>query len=120
MTVFRLTCLLALIVCAENSFGAPSLEDYGKLPQVSQMVVSPNGERIAYRNTESDDKDFIVVYSLKDKEYVNLFRVDQIDPRYMEFAGNDHLLLVVTRHVDSRRYVRSFDAGTAYAYDIEK
>ena len=118
MSRFRVLGLLTLTLYAASSPAMPSLEDYGKLPQVSQMVISPNGERIAYRNTESDDKDYIVIYSLKDKEYVNLFRVDQIDPRFMEFAGNDHLLLVVSEHVDSRRYAHSFDASTAYAYDI--
>lgn len=118
MTEFLKLCLLASIFYATSGLGAPNLEAYGTLPRVSQMVVSPNGERIAYWNTESDDKDYIVIYSLKEKGFVNLFRVDEIDPRYMEFAGNDHLLLVATRHVDSRQYAHNFDAGTAYVYDI--
>jgi len=118
MSEFRKICPLALVFFAEIGLGAPNLEAYGMLPRVSQMVVSPNGERIAYRNTESDDKDYIVIYSLKEQDYVNLFRVDEIDPRYIEFTGNDHLLLVVTEHVDSRQYVHNFDAGTAYVYDI--
>ena len=120
MTRFSALLLLALTFYAESSFGMPSLEAYGMLPKVSQMVISPNGERIAFRNTESDDEDYIVIYSLKEQEHVNLFRVDQIDPQRFEFFGNDHLLLTVTEHVDSRRFVHSFDAGTAYAYDIVK
>ena len=119
MAAFRALSLLACIIYAAAAVAAPRLEDYGLLPQVSQMVISPNGERIAYRNTESDDKDYVVVYSLTEQEYVNLFRVDSIDPQYMKFVGNDHLILVVTEHVDSRRYRRSYDAGTAYVYDIE-
>ena len=118
MTELPKLCLLVLIFYAASVLGAPNLEAYGMLPRVSQMVVSPDGERIAYRNTESDDKDYIVIYSLKEKGFVNLFRVDEIDPRHMEFAGNDHLLLTVTRHVDSRQYAHNFDAGTAYVYDI--
>ena len=45
MTPFRLLCLLALCFCAQGALGAPSLEAYGKLPKVSRMVISPNGER---------------------------------------------------------------------------
>lgn len=119
MTKVRLLILLLFSGLAVVGNAQPSLEAYGSLPLVSRMVISPNGERIAYRNTESDEEDYIVIYSLKDQEYVNLFQVDQIDPQYMKFIGNDHLLLVVTQHVDSRRYTNSFDAGTAYAYDIK-
>jgi dipeptidyl aminopeptidase/acylaminoacyl peptidase len=118
MTALRLPCLLVFTFFTASGYAAPSLEAYGMLPQVSQMVVSPSGDLIAYRNTEADDSDYIVIYSLKDQDYVNLFRVDQIDPRYMEFSGDDHLLLVVSEHVDSRRFVHSFDAGTAFSYDI--
>lgn len=96
MTGVRTLCLLAFIVCADQAMGAPSLEEYGMLPEVSQMVVSPNGGRIACRNTKSDDEDYIVVYALKEQKYVNLFRVDQIDPQYIRFSGDGHLLLVVT------------------------
>lgn len=120
MTAIRLLCLLALALYSDIGQAAPTLEAYGMLPQVSQMVISPNGERIAYRNTKSDDEDYIVIYSLKEQKVVNLFRVDEIDPRFMEFSGNDHLLVVVTTLIDSRRYTRNFDAGTAYVYDISK
>ena len=119
MTALRIPCLLVLAFFAANGVAAPSLEVYGMLPQVGQMVISPSGERIAYRNTEADDADYIVIYSLKDQDYVNLFRVDQIDPQYMEFSGDDHLVLVVSEHIDSRRFVHSFDASTAFAFDIE-
>ncbi|MEM7281431.1 MAG: hypothetical protein AAF438_07365, partial [Pseudomonadota bacterium] len=120
MSIIRFVCLLAFGLYAGLCSAEVSLEAYGKLPQVSGMVISPNGERIAYRNTESDDDDYVVIYSLRDKEIVNLFRVSEIDPQYLRFSGNDHLLLVATRHIDSRYYRTSFDAGTTYAYDIEK
>lgn len=119
------TGVVGLIGCAgflnaQQGQVQPPLEAYGKLPTVSQMVISPNGERIAYRNTNSDDEDYIVVHSLKTQKQINAFRVRRIDPEYLRFSGNDHLLLSVTKHIDSQRYTNSFDAGTTYAYDIAK
>ena len=118
MNIYRTFWACCCFVGVGYGNAAPPLEAYGNLPVVSQMVVSPNGERIAYRNTESDEKDYIVVYSLKEQKFVELLAVDQIDPQFIEFAGNDHLVLVVTKHVDSRQYAHNFDAGTAYAFDI--
>ena len=114
----RLICLVVLSFCAHSVLGAPSLDAYGKLPKVSRMVISPNGERIAYRDTASDDEDFVVVYSLKKQEIVTALRVDEIDPQYMKFVGDDYLLLFATRHVASIQFTHEFDAGTVFVYDI--
>ena len=58
----------------------PELESYGKLETVSDMSISPNGELIAYRLTESDDKDFIVVFSLTEKKIIAAVNVKKHSP----------------------------------------
>ena len=69
-----------LLFCATAAFSAPSLESYGKLEQANSVSISPNGELIAFRRTDSDDKDYIVVYSLKDKKQVTAVGVASINP----------------------------------------
>ena len=112
--------VFSCLICGVQVVAQPPLEAYGKLPSVSQMVVSPNGERIAYRNTDSDDEDYIVVYSLKEQKQLSAIKVAAIDPQFIRFSGNKHLLLTVTEHVEWRGFSTSFDAGTTYVYDIQK
>lgn len=97
----------------------PALESYGKLEQVSDISISPNGELIAYRLTESDEKDFIVVLSLKTRKVVAGLDVKKIDPQGHYFANDDYLVLIGSNHVKLRNYRNSFDASTAFSFDIK-
>lgn len=45
------------------TYAEPTIEDYGALPKIQNMAISPNGELVAYRNV-STDRDLIVVISL--------------------------------------------------------
>jgi len=95
------------------------LEAYGKLEQVSDVSISPNGELISYRRIESDDRDFIVVYSLKEKKMIAAVDVSEIDPRWQYFSNNDFLILVGSKHVKWRDYKHDFDVSTAFSFDIK-
>lgn len=46
-----LPIILYLVVAPLQA--APSLEDYGSLPLIQQVSVSPDGKKIAFRHTES-------------------------------------------------------------------
>ncbi len=55
--------LLALVLYCYQIHATPTLEDYGWLPQIQKLVISPNGEMIAYRQV-TEDMDVIVVISI--------------------------------------------------------
>ncbi|WP_052692060.1 alpha/beta hydrolase family protein [Teredinibacter purpureus] len=101
------------------AFGAPTLETYGKQEQVSDVSISPNGELIAYRRTESDEEDYIIVYSLKDKVRVAAIVVNEMNPRGIYFSNNEYLIIISSSHVDWRRYDYGFNASTAYSFDFK-
>jgi dipeptidyl aminopeptidase/acylaminoacyl peptidase len=104
------------IVCSAT----PSLDDYGNLPTISRVSISPNGERIAYRLTKSDKDDFIVVFSLTDSKIISVANINDIDPSRIQFADNDNLLLTASKHVNWSNYKYDFDAGTIISFNIEK
>lgn len=43
-----------------------SVHEYGALPNISMMSISPSGDMIAFRNTNGE-RDLVVVISLKEK-----------------------------------------------------
>ena len=109
-----------LLFCATAAFSAPSLESYGKLEQANSVSISPNGELIAFRRTDSDDKDYIVVYSLKDKKQVTAVGVASINPIGHYFVTDNFIVLKGSQHVSVLGYRHDFDASTAYSFDIAK
>jgi len=111
-------CFSVLVFC-QSVFATPSLEDYGKLPTLSKLTISPNGERIAYRLTESDNSDYISVYSLLENKPITSIRIGEINPQRIFFGSNDHLILLVTKHVNWQQYKHDFHAGSAYTLNIK-
>ena len=97
----------------------PELETYGELESISDMSISPNGELIAYRLIESDEKDFVVVLSLVEGKVVAAVNVKKIDPQGHYFANNDFLILIGSNHLKLRNYINSFDASTPFSLNIK-
>lgn len=97
----------------------PSIETYGKLESVSDMSISPNGELLAYRLTKSDKEDHIVILSLTQRKIIAAIDVKKIDPQGHFFANNDFLILIGSNHIELANYTNSFDASTAYSFDLK-
>lgn len=110
--------ILWSIFVSAPGFSNPSIENYGMLPIVGRVVISPNGEIIAFRRTKSDKNDLVVTYSLKEKKRISALRVNNIDPQTLFFADNDHLILIASKRVDWRDFKDHFDAGSIYTFNI--
>ena len=55
-----LAALLGGCALANVAFAAPPLADYGKLPTVEQLSLSPAGDKIAFLESAGDVRRFIV------------------------------------------------------------
>jgi dipeptidyl aminopeptidase/acylaminoacyl peptidase len=121
MTQTMQTIFTVVLLCVANILhAAPDLEAYGILEQISDMSISPNGELIAYRHTESDDKDFIIVFSLKEKKSVAALDVQEIDPRGHYFASNDYLVIIGAQRMRFANYKDEVDFSTVFSFDFKK
>lgn len=72
---------------------------------------------VAYRRTISDEKDYIVVYSLKEDKSISTVDVKNIDPQSHYFISNDYLILTASRH--SKGYKHDWDISTAFSLDFK-
>ena len=95
------------------------IEVYGDLPKVSMMVISPSGNKIAYRQTQQG-KDYIMVYSLADEKLLGSIDVSKIKPSNLYFIDEQRLILVVKRSSKLWGYIGRHEVSSAYSYNIAK
>jgi dipeptidyl aminopeptidase/acylaminoacyl peptidase len=96
--------LVLLITPALHS--AP-LEVYGRLPKVEDVVLSPDGSRIAFVQTLGDRR-LVVVRSLSDNQIVGGLEAGDLKLRSIGWADRSHLLIIssVTDLPEQRFLVR--------------
>jgi acetyl esterase/lipase len=97
-----LVVAIALGLPAPGLAAAP-LAAYGALPMIEQIAISPDGQRLAIEFVKGEERS-IVVQDLAAKKILTGVKVGQTKVRSLEWAGDDHLLIV------SSSYVRGLEA----------
>jgi len=108
-----LFCIITLPVHASIS-----LSDYGALPSVGMVAISPNGELIAFRKV-TNEQDAIYVVSIKDKKLVFALDVSKIQPGGIYFFNDEQLLLRVSQYTRVEGFRGKFDLSTAFVLNIK-
>ena len=118
--VFSLAIVPALLpVRAETTaIQAPSVDVYGQLPKISMMVISPSGEKIAYRVTENE-RDAFVAYDLKAKKIIAGVNLKDIRPSTAYFIEENTLIFVVDHNTRIMGYRGRHNVSVAFSYDIQ-
>lgn len=96
----------------------PPLEAYGSLPTVSSVVISPDGELIAYRRTD-EERDAVIVVEVEGMRFVGGVDVGRVKPRHLMFVDRENLVLVASDTKRLRRYRGVWEYSSAYLYNIE-
>lgn len=113
-----LLCLILFLTLAQEAFAKPTPEDYGKLPSVSSMALSPNGKSIAFRQVD-DDRDRLIVYALDKKTVLNAVNLAEINPGYIYFVSDTQLIVRVEEHkwaIGGKKH--DIDHSAAYVFNI--
>lgn len=83
------------LVCWSMQIPCAPLEVYGRLPNVEDVSLSPDGSRIAFVNTEGDNRT-VAVMSLADRKTIGAVNVGATKLRGTYWVDNDHLALTVS------------------------
>ena len=105
--------------CAGAAFAAAPLAAYGRLPSVSHMVLSPNGDLLAFAK-ETETKRFLVIYDLNARKPKALVSLTDQKLRALQWADDSHLLITTSvttlpRGLEGRRS----EYYMAQAYDVQ-
>lgn len=93
--LFPLLILLALSAAGSPAFAQPTLEDYGALPEVGMMSVSPDGTMVAFRR-HAPGRDLVLVYSLAEGKIARAIDVKHIRPSSLYFLDESRVILVAS------------------------
>ncbi|MDO3388242.1 alpha/beta fold hydrolase [Gilvimarinus sp. SDUM040013] len=108
-----------LMVISARSFAAPSLEDYGNLPAIDHVAVSPDGERIAFRRT-LDGTDAVYVIAIEDNKYISGIDVSRVKPRDIYFLNNESLFILASDHRRISGFRGKHEISTGYVLNIKE
>src|ERR1700760_614396 len=84
-------CALRSLVAAPCRASAP-IEAYGHLPTLEDVVLSPDGKKLAFVHTATDAR-VLAVLSIADRKVVGGARLGETKLRSVHWADNDHLLI---------------------------
>ncbi|MBP7649334.1 MAG: S9 family peptidase, partial [Phenylobacterium sp.] len=89
--MFRwLMVALCAAVFALPAAAAPPIEAYGRLPTLEQVLVSPDGTKLAYVRPEGESRK-IVIQNLADGKILAGVGVGAEKLRDLLWVGNDHI-----------------------------
>lgn len=90
--------LFLLAASVAHAQGSVPLSEYGKLPEIDDLAISPSGKRIALiRNVEGDR----ALIALEDQANpVLAIKIGDLKIRYLEWIGEDRILLVSSQTED--------------------
>ncbi len=107
--------LLPMLAIAADENLAP-IEAYGALPAVGMMKLSPDGTRTVSRLIV-EDNDIIAVRDIETSEFVSGANAERVNPRYLRFVNENHVILVASKAVRPGLGSSSFDYSVAYTMD---
>jgi dipeptidyl aminopeptidase/acylaminoacyl peptidase len=116
----RILIFLVVLFISTQTLGqisSPNIEDYGKLPNISLMVVSPDAQRIAYRDV-STDKDLLIIRELKTKKLISAIDISNVNPNFAYFISNEKLILVATQNRYLNGYRGRHEVSAAFAFNL--
>jgi hypothetical protein len=87
-SLLAVALLAAAMAC---NAGAP-LEAYGRLPTLEDVVLSPDGQKLAFVHTAADAR-ILAVMSIADHKVLGGARLGETKLRSIHWADNDHLLI---------------------------
>ena len=117
----RTNCMLFTIFCTffcVNIVHAnPSLKDYGSLPEVEHVAMSPSGTLVALHKVTAE-YNRIVIISLATNKQVRVIDISKTSPDSIRFLSEDKLALVMSKMTFNPNFKDPFELSTAFLLDI--
>lgn len=111
------TTLICTFIFMNMAYAKPSLKDYGLLPEIQFITISPSGNLVAFRKVTTEF-DRIVVVSLSTQKQVTAIDVAKLQPNTMFFLSENQLVLVASKLTKVDGFEGRIDLSTAYLLEL--
>lgn len=116
--MLRITVFLSFFTTALSCLAAPTLKDYGSLPNVSMVAVSPNGNLVAFRRVK-DGKDILNIISIAEKKSLPGLDLSSIQPKTIRFLDNETIYLQAATYGRVSGFRGKFETSTGFAFNTK-
>ncbi|RYY73945.1 MAG: S9 family peptidase [Gammaproteobacteria bacterium] len=118
LTGFISGLIITIGLFTNNSAQArPTLKDYGTLPEIQHIAISPSGDLVAFRKV-TNAFDRVIVTSLSAHKQIANIDVKEIQPYDLYFLNEDQLVLLASEYKKMERVSVNFDVSTAFMYNL--
>ena len=115
--IVSLTILLSLALFFGTSYASPTIEDYGLLPKLHSIAISPDGKHYVLIQRQ-DGSDVFIIVNAETKEMVGGSNLGEWKTSHIYFAGNDYVILRAAKTDRPAGYENDFKRGVAFAHNI--
>ncbi len=119
-TFARMTGLLAIIsaiVSINIAHAKPTLKDYGSLPEIQLIAISPSSDLVAFRKVTAES-DRVSVISISSHNQLATIDVKAIQPGALFFLNEEQLVLIASEYKKLEGIIDSFNVSTAFLYNL--
>jgi hypothetical protein len=116
----RITLLLTIIgalISINTAQAKPTLKDYGTLPEIQLIAISPSGDLVAFRKVTDTSNRLSIISIASHKQIANI-DVKDIKPQGIYFLNEDQLVLRASEYKKLEGIINSFDVSTAFLYNL--
>ena len=93
------------------------MEAFGDMPAVREMELSPDGKKIAFLQ-RINGEDVLVIYDTTTATSKGLARVGTIRARYVQWVGNNYVVLVASKDTRTMGFIGRYEFSAAFAFDL--
>jgi len=113
-----LVAAAALLAVTPARAAAPALDDYGKLPAMELVTLSPSGDRYAFVAGDGAARQISIMTA--DNQLIGFLNVAGVKTRSIEWAGEDYLVVTVsnTASVGGERSVGKAELRSAIIVNL--
>ena len=117
----QITGLLAIIsalISISTAQAKPTLKDYGNLPEIQLISISPSGDLVAFRKVTAE-YDRVSVISISSHKQIASVDVKEIQPRAIFFLNEDQLVLRASEYKRIDVFIDQHNISTAFLYSLK-
>ena len=105
-------------IASSIAIASPTLNDYGALPSIQMVAISPSGDSIAYRKV-TDSQNTIIVTSISQKKNLLAIDIAKLEPQSIYFLNENQIMLIVSEYQRVQGFLGKFDLSTAFVLNID-
>src|SRR3954467_13457628 len=107
-----------LVLASSIAIASPTPSDYGALPTIQMVAISPSGESIAYRKV-TESQNTVVVTSISQKKNLLTIDIGKLQPENIYFLNENQIMLIVSEYRRVEGFLGKFDLSTAFVLNID-